>query len=182
MANIDAQLGLRPVKSKYGTVPQINPYTRSSTGIIYEGALLFMASTGPDTYNMTTAGQSYNIIGVAAHYIGASETEVLIYDDVEQLYEIQADGNAITTLVLARVEYGMYCDVISNTAGNTLTGQAKTELDTSEVTAVAVAHNVVQLIGLSTDPSNDVTVANEKWIVQILPNVHRRTNGRTILA
>ena len=181
MANIDAQLGLRPIQSKYGTAPQITSYTRSTTGIIYEGQLLFQDTTGPDTYNGTTAAQSYNILGVAAHYVASAETEMKVFDDVDQLYEIQADANAITTVVLAREAAGKYCNLVSNTAGNTLTGQAKTELDTSEVTGVQAAHDVVQLIRLSSDPSNDVTLANEKWIVKINPNVHIYTNGRTIV-
>ena len=180
MANIDAQLGLRPVQSKYGTVPQIRSYTRSSTGVIYEGALLYQGILGPAVYNGTTAAQSYNILGVAAHYVGAAETEMKVFDDVDQIYEIQADANAITTVVIAREQAGKYCNLVSNTAGNSLTGQSKCELDTSEVTGVQAAHDVVQLIALSTDSANDVTLANEKWHVKINPKEQIYTNGRTI--
>jgi len=181
MANIDAQLGLRPVRSKYGTAPQISSYTRSSAGVIYEGALLYLAEAGPAVYNGTTAAQETSIVGVVAHPVGASETEMKIYDDPNQLFEIQADGNAITTTANALLAQGRYCNLVSHTSGNSLTGQSKVELDTSEVTSVRAAHDVVQLVALSSDSKNDVTAANEKWIVKICDAVHLYTSGRTIV-
>ncbi len=181
MANIDAQLGLRPVKSPYGTVPQINHYTRSSTGVIYEGAVLYLAEAGPAVYNGTTAAQETSIIGVAANYSKSTDTDIVIFDDVNQLYEVQADGNAITTTANALLAQGRYCNLVSNTAGNTLTLQSKAELDTSEVTSVRAAHDIVQLVKLSSDVANDVTLANEKWIVKLVPAVQLYTSGRTIV-
>ena len=181
MANIDAQLGLRPVQSKYGTVPRISEYTRSSTGVIYEGALVYLAEAGFAVYNGTTAAQETSIIGVTAHPVAANDTDALIFDDPDQLYMVQADGNAITTAAAALVAQGRYCNLVSHTAGNTLTGQSKIELDTSEVTSVRAAHDVVQLVRLSSDPKNDVTAANEKWIVKLCPAVTLYTSGRTIV-
>ena len=180
MSNIDQQLGLRPIRSPYGTVPRITKYTRSTTGAIYEGAVLSKLSTGPTVYNGTTAAQGYNILGVAAHYVASDETEMLVYDDPNQEYLVQADANAVTTAAAALEAVSKYCNLVSNTVGNTTTLQAKGELDTSEVTGVAAAHDVVQLVRLHTDPSNDVTSANEKWVVKLVPNVQIWTSGRTM--
>ena len=180
MANIDQQMGLRPVRSPYGTAPKITQYTRSTTGVIGEGAVLSKLATGPVVYNGTTAAQGINILGVAAHYVKATDTEFLVFDDPNQEYVVQADGNAITTTAAALEAVGKYCNLVSHTTVNALTGQSKTELDTSEVTGVRAAHDVVQLVRLHTDPSNDVTSANEKWVVKLLTQVHLWTSGRTV--
>lgn len=180
MANIDSQIGMRPLKSKYGTVPQITEYTRSSTGVIYEGAVLYLGATGPAVYNGTTAAQGYNILGVAAAYHKSDDTTVVVYDDVDQLYEIQADGNAISTTTAVIESQAKYCNLVSHTAGNTLTGQSKVELDTSEVTSAQAAHDIVQLVALSSDPNNDYSAANEKWVVKLIPNVQVFTSNRTM--
>ena len=180
MANIDQQLGLRPIRSPYGTVPRITQYTRSTTGVIYEGALLAKLSTGPTAYNMTTAAQGYNILGVAAHYVASDETKLLVYDHPDQEYVIQGDANDVTTAAAALELISKYTDIVSNTTGNTTTLQAKGELDTGVVTGVAVAHNVLQIVRFHADPSNDVTTINEKWVVKLVPNVQIWTSGRTM--
>lgn len=180
MANIDQQLGLRPIRSPYGTVPRITQYTRSTTGVIYEGAVLSKLSTGPVVYNGTTAAQGYNILGVAAHYVAADETKLLVYDHPDQEYVVQGDANNITTAANLLEATSKYCNLVSNTVGNTTTLQSKAELDTSEVTGVAAAHDVVQLVRFHTDPSNDVTAINEKWVVKLVPNVQIWTSGRTM--
>jgi hypothetical protein len=172
MSNIDQQLGLRPLRSPYGTAPKITEYTRSTTGVIYEGAVLAKLSTGPVVYNGTTAAQGINILGVAAAYCAASETAVPIFDDPGQLFVVQADDNSVTTAAAAIEAQTKYVNLVSNTVGNTTTLQAKTELDASEITNTYAAHDVLQIVGLYPDPSNDVTSANEKWVVKFMPTVH----------
>jgi hypothetical protein len=181
MSNVDSQLGLRPLKSKYGTVPQVGWYTRSVTGVLYEGQIVYQSEVGPRAYNGTTADTENSIIGVTAAYCKASDTEIPVYDDIEQLYEVQADGNAISTSTLVLISTGRYCNLVSLTDGNTLTGQSKIELDTSEVTSVRAEHDVVQLVGLSSDPNNDYTSANEKWVVKLAHNVGLFVNNRTVV-
>lgn len=172
MANLDQQIGLRPVRSPYGTAPRITEYTRSTTGVIYEGAVIAKLSTGPVVYNMSTTAQGINILGVAAAYCGASDTVVPIFDDPDQQFIVQADDNSVTTAAAAIEAQTKYVNLVSNTVGNSTTLQAKTELDASEITNTYAAHDVLQIVGLSSDPSNDVTSANEKWIVKFMPTVH----------
>ena len=185
MSNIDQQMGLRPLRSPYGTVPKITEYTRSSTGVIYEGAVLCKLAAGPAVYGANSASTTDHardgivILGTAAHHVVAAGTKVLVYDDPRQEFIVQADGNAVTTTAAALEAIGKYCNLVSHTTGNTTTLQAKVELDTSEITNTYSAHDVVKIVRLHTDPSNDVTEANEKWVVIFSPNVHLWSNNRT---
>lgn len=180
MANIDAQLGMRPLRSPYGTAPRITEYTRSTTGVIYENEVVYLAATGPDSYNGTTAAQSYNILGVAAAYCKSSDTIIPVYDDPQQEFLIQADANDISTTTAVIEAQAKYCNLVSLASGNSTTLQAKAELDTSEVTGVEAAHDIVQIVRLHDDPNNDYSAANEDWVVKFNQNVHVWTNGRTM--
>lgn len=179
MANVDAQIGLRPLNAPNGNAPRIRPYTRSTTGAIYEGQLLYQASTGFVAYTGTATGDG-DILGAAAHYAAADDTEIHVYDDPDQEYLIQADGNAVSTTTQLLATIGRYCNLVSDTSGSTTTLQSKAELDTSEVTATAVAGDVLQIVRFWEGVGNELSSANEKWVVKVRPGSHRFTSGATL--
>ena len=175
MANVDAPLGLRPVGNGVaGSAPRITAYTRSGTSVIYEGAMLVLLESGPAAYNGTTAAHAYNVIGVAAAYCGASQTEVLVYDDPEQEFLIQGDS-AVSTPALAP---GRYANLTAVT-GNATTLQSKSELDTSELTSTYAAFDVCQVRRPWNAQDNDQDAADAKWVVKITDKAHMFANTST---
>jgi len=175
MANVDAPLGLRPVGNGVaGSAPRITAYTRSGTSVIYEGAMLVLLESGPAAFNGTTAAHAYNVIGVAAAYCGASQTEVLVYDDPEQEFLIQGDS-AVSTPALAP---GRYANLTAVT-GNATTLQSKSELDTSELTSTYAAFDVCQIRRPWNAQDNDQDAANAKWVVKITDKAHMFANTST---
>ena len=175
MANVDAPLGLRPVGNGVaGSAPRITAYTRSGTSVIYEGAMLVLLESGPAVFNGTTAAHAYNVIGVAAAYCGASQTEVLVYDDPEQEFLIQGDS-AVSTPALAP---GRYANLTAVT-GNATTLQSKSELDTSELTSTYAAFDVCQIRRPWNAQDNDQDAANAKWVVKITDKAHMFANTST---
>lgn len=169
MANVNAPLGFRPVTNgKAGTAPLLTEYVRSSTAVIYEGALLYLEQEGPRTWSGTATGQ-LQIVGVAAHYCSATDLKVLVYDDPEQEFEIQGD-TAVTTPIGA---IGWFGPLVAVT-GNATTLQSKSELDTSGLSSVYTAthFNLVQVRRLPISEDNDQDAADAKWIVKIIPAAH----------
>lgn len=167
MANIDWPAGLRPVSNgKAGTAPRITKYTRSSTGALYEGAPCYLAETGPAVAAQTTMDP--NVLGVIAAYCGASETEVFVYDDPEQEFEIQGD-TAVTTPISV---IGHVCNPLNPTTGNATTLQSKCELDISEATTTRADGDILQIVRLVDEESNDQDAANAKWIVKFYEPAH----------
>jgi hypothetical protein len=175
MANIDWPSGLRPINNgKAGTAPRIRKYTRSSTGVLYEGAPLHMADTGPACSAQTTADPV--VLGACAHYVAATETEVYIYDDPDQEYLIQGDSAVTTPLSVI----GQYCNPLNPTTGNGTTLQSKCELDTSGITPTQADGDIFQIVRLWDDPDNDQDAVNAKWVVKITPASHVFTSGGTV--
>lgn len=175
MANVDSPMGLRPIgNGKAGTAPQITPYTRSGTAVIYEGALVVKNADGVDVYNGTTAAQAYNVLGVAAHYASATMTQVLVYDDPDQEFLIQGDSAVTTPLMVI----GWYANLNAVT-GNTTTLQSKSELDTSELTSTYAAFDVCQVRRPWNAEDNDQDAANAKWVVKITQKAHALANTST---
>jgi hypothetical protein len=178
MANIDWPSGFRPVSNGIaGTAPRIRKYTRSTTGAIGEGALLALAQTGPKTDAATNLDG--NIIGVSAHFVGASDTEVFIYDDPDQEFIVQGDTAVATPISII----GFYCSLINATTYNATTLQSKTEVDISGATSTTgpADGDVIQIVGLYEAEDNDQDAANAKWVVKIAPNQHKFTSARTML-
>lgn len=175
MANTDWPSGLRPISNgKAGTAPRMRPYTRSSTGIIYEGAPVYLAATGPAVAAQTTADPA--MLGAAAHYAAADETEIFVYDDPDQEYLIQGD-TAVGTPISA---IGNYCNPLNPTTGNATTLQSKCELDVSEVTSVQADGDIFQVVRLWNGEDNDQDAVNAVWVVKISEASHMFTSGGTI--
>ena len=190
MANKDAAFGLRPI-GKVGQnadnqgMSQYEIADNSSTSI-FQGDLVKMATTG--YVDKADAGDT--ALGVfwgtfiskdpstgkpkfANYYtqtdVGTGETiDAFVYDDPYARFEIQSTADT------ERSDVGMNAD-ISYTAGSTINGVSKAELDdTSLVTTTAQ----LRLIGFSKDiENNEAGVANVNCIVTINEHFLKSTTG-----
>lgn len=114
MANVDRPKGLRP----YGDVLRETPYIAGAT--IYPGDAVHMEDDG----KVDPATASESIIGVAATYASADLSEVIVWDDPDQKFIVQAD----TGTTLAQTAVGLNYDIVA-TAGNSTYRVSRMELD-----------------------------------------------------
>jgi hypothetical protein len=115
MANTDKPKGFRPAEralreSKYVT-----------GGIVYPGDAVKMNNAGA----IVVVAASDAPIGVAAHY-AASGAEVMVWDDPNQKYVVQADDGT----TLAQTGVGLNYNIVA-TGGSTSYKQSRMELDSS---------------------------------------------------
>ena len=192
MANKDAPFGLRPV-GKLGSNIQNAGTTqyRIASGYgtaIYKGDLVILV-TATGTLNVA-AGTSTDIVGVfngcfyndpttqkptwKNYYPGSISPSVgnidaFVYDDPNKLFEIQAEGSLTYAAAVGKNIDTQY------TAGATINGQSKVELQDESPTA---ATKQLRIIGPSQDPENsDLSSANSNWIVRINESVYQRATG-----
>ena len=195
MANQDAAFGLRPLKS----VGQADDSTGMSShtidagdaSVIYQGSPVIAAAGYVD---IATAGAVPNLGAFWGcfyddpttlkptfknYYPGSitppssKDIEAFVYDNPNQMFEIQSDNDGASTLA----------DVFSNAdmvnfGGSTLNGVSNTELDDSTIAASSDAAAQLLIIGTSRDPkNNDVTDAggNVNW--RVLVNMHLFGHG-----
>jgi len=192
MANKDAPFGLRPV-GELGSEVQNSGTTqyRIASGYgtaIYKGDLVILV-TATGTLNVA-AGTSTDIVGVfngcfyndpttqkptwKNYYPGSISPSVgnidaFVYDDPNKLFEIQAEGSLTYAAAVGKNIDTQY------TAGATINGQSKVELQDESPTA---ATKQLRIIGPSQDPENsDLSSANSNWIVRINESVYQRAAG-----
>jgi len=180
-SNIDAPHGFSPVRNVAGTAPQLNPYTVAASTTIYEGELVALNTSGLIVDGNDTDALAGNLIGVAAHYQVASG-ELLVYDDPEQLYAVQADDNSITNL--AGYQHLMF-DVVTWSGAQTTLLHSIDELDgSSGLTTVGTdAATLRPLLCVGKVNSADNAIGGttaESWtqfIVKIAPPCHLNGMG-----
>ena len=190
MANQDTPFGLRPVRTSTSSQRQ-NRYRIASgygTGI-FQGDLVLVATDG--TITRAPAGGTALILGVFngcsyvdpngniiySNYWPASATGTEIFanviDDPAATFEIQADA-AFPVADL----FGNF-DIVDATAGSTVSGNSRTEIDVT--TGAVTATLPLKAIDISQDPENsDVSAANTNVIVKI--NNHLFSAGTAGLA
>ena len=195
MANQDAAFGLRPLK----TVGQQDDSTGMASywidagdaSVVYQGSPVIAAAgyidiaTAAAVPNMGAFwGCFYNdpttLKPTFKNYYPGSITppsskdiEAFVYDNPNQMFEIQSDNDGASTLA----------DVFSNAdmvnfSGSTLNGVSNTELDDSTIAASSDAAAQLLIIGTSRDPkNNDVTDTggNVNW--RVLVNMHLFGHG-----
>ena len=190
MSNQDAAFGLRPIKTSTSSQRQ-NRY-RIASGYntsIFQGDLVTVATNG--TITRVAAGDNALILGVfnGCSYVDASGdiiysnywpanatgTDIFanVIDDPSATFEIQADA-AFPVADL----FGNF-DIVDATAGSTVSGNSRSELDvTTGATTAALA---LKAIDISQDPeTSDVSSANTNVIVKI--NNHLFSAGTVGLA
>lgn len=82
--------------------------------------------------------------------------------DPTVLYQIQGDSVA----VIAYTDVGSCFDFIATHSGNTVTGLSGIELNSSAKTTSASTYQL-RLWGAVTDPTNDISAVNARWLVSI---------------
>jgi hypothetical protein len=165
MSNQDYPCGLTPF-SPDGRTPRQQIYYAGTTTSIFRGDVVAINSSGRVHTIATTAGSIYTL-GVAANYVDATVApgsttaqKVWVYDDPQQLFVIQDDGDSATP---ARTDVGAQCPLILTT-GSTTTGQSKQELNVSGVTTSLT--EVVKIIGFKEGPTFEIG-KNAKYIVKL---------------
>ena len=195
MANQDAAFGLRPLKSvgqgDDSTGMSSHKIDAGDASIVYQGSPVVAAlgyvdiATAVAIPNMGAFwGCFYNdpttLKPTFKNYYPGSITppssediEAFVYDNPNQMFEIQSDNDGASTLA----------DVFSNAdminfGGSTLNGVSTAELDDSTIAASSDAAAQLLIIGVSRDPkNNDVTDTggNVNW--RVLVNMHLFGHG-----
>jgi hypothetical protein len=157
MANQDKPCGLKP----HGQVLRLRPYTSGSA--CYPGDAVKLASDGQ--VDPATTGE---LLGVCMSYASGANVTVMVCDDPNQLFEVQADTAIATT------DVGLNC---------TLQGSANTTYKRSgqEIQASTIATTdslSLQILGISTEVNNSANANDNDVIVRI--NAHQLSRaGKT---
>jgi len=107
----------------------------------------------PGSINVTSAGS----------ISGSTNIDAYIYDDPYMLFEAQCDGT------IAKTDIGKNTDT-ALTAGSTVNGLSKNEIDSSAEATTAGLQ--VKIIGITKDPENDdASSANANWYVMFNEHV-----------
>lgn len=180
MANLDAPMGYRPIENGVaGITSRLRMYPVTASLAVYEGDLVALNSTGTVVAYTTTDAVAGNLIGVAAHHVSATATDrnLAVYDDPNQVFEAQADDGTITNAALAK--FKLFKPVIAT--GNTTTLQSKHEIDASATSSLfgTVATQVypIQVLKPSGAINNTAYTTYTRYECQIHPSAHLRGTG-----
>ena len=128
-----------------------------------EDTLNFGVFNGCYYIDPTTAKPTWKAYYPGAVNITTGKIDAFVFDNPQQLYEVQTAG----TLTQAAV--GHLADQATYVAGSTINGLSKSELAGSVGTATAQW----RVIRLSEDPSNsDTSSANSNWIVRLNESIY----------
>jgi len=168
MANINAPFGLRPVINSNGNGPKLTRYVAANT-IGANSPVIINASFQAAIYTEAAAILG-NFLGVAANAATVGQ-DVWVYDDPDQLFEIQTTGTAV-----AAVDRNLMY-IFANFGGiDATTGQSTASLDgsTAGVTtiATATAASILRFVGFPNRASNEQFIANMVVRVAIVAPYH----------
>ncbi len=193
MANKDAAFGLKPI-GKIGQNADNQGLTEyliadNYASAIYQGDPVKAVAGG--TVEVAAAGNT-NLVGVfwgqfitkdpttgkptyrnyytQTNVANGEEIRAFVYDDPYERFEIQsnnASASAATDVFeLADIEY---------TAGSTINGVSKVELDDASFVTTSAQ---LQVVGVSKDiENNDLTSANVNFVVRINEHLYKQTVG-----
>ena len=89
--------------------------------------------------------------------------DAFVYDNPQQLYEVQTAGT------LTQSDAGNLIDMATYAAGSTINGSSNEEISTASISNTAT----FRIIRLSEDPSNsDTSSANSNWIVRFNESIY----------
>src|SRR6185436_2367509 len=150
MANIDAPRGLAPYQGQ-GNTPRLKKYVNSTTTATGRGDIVAINSSGVVHRIATTRG-SGKIVGVAANCVAAAaaSTDVWVYDDPDQQFIMQDDGDSATP---SQANVGSTFALIIGAPSST-TGQSIFEIDASATGTAATDPILVQ--GFVTGPAQSI--------------------------
>jgi hypothetical protein len=154
--------------------------TANTTQVNAAGSGSFAIGTLPEV-NLTAAGDGNPITGVIVGFApdpngleriynpASTERVILVCDDPDMMFEIQADG------AIAATQVGLNAVLIYTNAGSTVTGQSGAELDTTSDAPAADASNQLTIQRVVNREGNEAASAYTK--VEILINNHTRAYG-----
>ena len=91
----------------------------------------------------------------------AAEAQAFVYDNPDDLFEVQAEGTLVRATVLRAVD-------MAYTTGVTINGRSK-----EEISVTAGADLAVRVVRISGDPANsDIGSANANWIVKFNQHIY----------
>ena len=91
----------------------------------------------------------------------AAEAQAFVYDNPDDLFEVQATGTLVQATVARAVD-------MAYTAGSTINGRSK-----EEISVTAGADLAVRVIRISGDPANsDIGAPNANWIVKFNEHIY----------
>ena len=91
----------------------------------------------------------------------AAEAQAFVYDNPDDLFEVQAEGTLVQATVARAVD-------MAYTTGSTINGRSK-----EEISVTAGADLAVRVIRISGDPANsDIGAPNANWIVKFNEHVY----------
>lgn len=137
MANLDQPQGFRPK----GDVRRLNEYV--AAGAIYPGDAVSQEAGG----RVAAASATAALCGVAATYAAAAGDAVMVWDDPDQLFIVQADDATID----AQTDIGLNYDILA-TAGDATYRVSRMEVDAS--TQATTATLPLKLLAIEKRPDN----------------------------
>lgn len=146
MANKDQAVGLRP----YERLVKSSKYVAGST--VYPGDPVAIAADGQVDSSITVP-----LIGVALNYATAGQN-VMVADDPQQLFVVQADGS------LAASDIGKNCELILGTA-STAYKRSSAVLDASNIADTATL--AVKILSIGDEVDNAAGATNVDVVVKI---------------
>lgn len=167
-AAADAPFGALPT----GEIKRLRAYRKdASASRIFPGDFVKMESDG----NIAVATAGDRLLGVAADPSAnaTADTEVMVYDDQDQLFVIQDDSD---TTNVAETNIGNNADIVATT-GNTTTGRSNHELD-SDTAGTGTAQ--LRMLGLHPIEAGSFASAAgspRRWIVRINEHEYGQTSG-----
>ena len=181
MANVDAAFGFVPIRHMSGNAPRTNKYTIASelAENIFKGDLVIVIAAGTLTPHTATETNNIGVFDGCSYtasdgsYVyseywpsGTAATDIIayIYDCPYTVYKVQSS-------TLAQDNIGECADVVI-TAGSTVTGQSKFELNSTMAAGTACC----KIIALHETPDN---AFGTDAVAEVLINEHllKRTAG-----
>jgi hypothetical protein len=182
MANVDAPRGLRAIHGEYNAAPRLETLNVTAAIEIGEGQIVALAATGLIVSYTDAIALAGGVIGVAAHYVAAAATdrELQVYTDPNQVYSVQADDATITNVADC---VGAFFDVVAPITINTTLQTSVTELDGSSATAnvgtTTADLRPLQCLAVGKSIQNEIGAAISwtKFEVRLASPVHIRGMG-----
>jgi hypothetical protein len=137
-----------------GALPEIEKATAGDANVITGVIVGFEATTDRDLISGTAS----------------TERVVLVADDPDVVFEIQADGS------VAAADIGLNANLIFTNAGSTTTGLSGVELDTTCDAPAADASNQLRIVGVSKDPENN-ELGSANVNLEVVINQHSEAPG-----
>lgn len=176
-----ALAGLRPLKNKAGTAPEVHEYDVAvAYGVaIGEGCLLIKTATGVELAADAAAVTAGVVVGVAAANLGATivaGTKIKVFDDPEQEFSVIGDAviTATATLIAAT---GRFIGMTVNT--NVYDSTYESGIVTVETGTIASPWTTslpLQILGYADEIGDSSAAANYPIKVKIAKQHHFQTS------